>query len=63
LFHGEPGTIEFVVADSATPETEWYRDTHGGGIMISEPKFFGHVFVPLDQVGEFEELLQLVGRG
>jgi hypothetical protein len=63
LFHGEPGTIEFVVTGSTDPETEWYMETYGGGVMIAEPKFFGHAFIALGQVDELEELLQFVARG
>lgn len=45
-YHGEPAEIEFVaeklVGDAAL---DWYVTEHGGGVMIVEPKFFGHVFV------------------
>ena len=47
IYYGEPGEIEFV-ADPLIkdPETDWYVQELGGGIMIIEPKFFGHVFEP-----------------
>jgi hypothetical protein len=46
LYHDEPGEIEFV-ADPLAPnvETNWYIQEYGGGVMIAEPKIFGHVFV------------------
>ncbi len=47
-FHEDPGEIEFV-ADPASrePETEWYINECGGGVMIVEPKpkAFGRVFI------------------
>ena len=46
LFHGEPGEIEFV-ADSLVndPETEWFVQEYGGGVMVVEPKVFGRAFL------------------
>jgi hypothetical protein len=46
LFHGEPGEIEFV-ADPliSDPETDWYVERYGGGVMIIEPKRFGRAFL------------------
>ena len=45
LFHGEPGEIE-LVADPVVsdPETDWYVQEHGGGVMILEPQYFGRAF-------------------
>jgi hypothetical protein len=56
LFHGQPGYIEFV-ADSANKdsETEWYVKEHGGGVMVVEPKVFGHAF--LADTEEAEDLI------
>jgi hypothetical protein len=48
LMHGEPGEVEFVAdpADpSSDPEGGWYIESHGGGVMILEPKVFGRVFL------------------
>jgi hypothetical protein len=41
LFHDEPGEIE-LVADPVVsdPETAWYVQEYGGGVMILEPKYF-----------------------
>jgi len=42
IFHGNPGEIEFVADPSVDdPETEWYVQEYGGGVMIFEPKQFG----------------------
>ena len=46
LYHDEPGVIEFVADPLVTDiETAWYVQEFGGGVMIAEPKVFGHVFV------------------
>ena len=48
LMHGEPGEVEFVAdpADpSSDPEGVWHIESHGGGVMILEPKVFGRVFL------------------
>ena len=46
LFHDEPGEIEFV-ADAliGDPAMDWYVEEHGGGVMVIEPKYFGHAFL------------------
>jgi hypothetical protein len=45
-YHGEPAEIEFVadklVGDGAI---DWFVTEYGGGVMITEPKVFGSVFV------------------
>jgi hypothetical protein len=53
LFHGEPGEIE-LAADPATadPETNWYVQEYGRGVMILEPKNFGRAFLPEPQPAE-----------
>jgi hypothetical protein len=56
LFHGEVGEIEFVAEEPGNPETDWYVKEYGGGVMIREPKVFGSVFIPADQVEETEDL-------
>ncbi|MFZ3333731.1 MAG: hypothetical protein WA197_24040 [Candidatus Acidiferrales bacterium] len=56
LFRGEPGTIELVVVDFGDAEANWHMETHGGGMMIIEPKFFGRAFIPADQIDETEDL-------
>jgi hypothetical protein len=45
-FHGEPGEIEFaaetIVGD---PFSDWNLTTHGPGVMVLEPKFFGRAYI------------------
>jgi hypothetical protein len=63
LFHGEPGEIEVVAAERGNPETDWYIEEYGGGVMVREidSKSFGRVFVPADQLDRTEDL-QFVAR-
>jgi hypothetical protein len=53
LFHGEPGEI-VLVADPAiaNPETDWYVQEYGRGVMILEPKNFGRAFLTEPQTAE-----------
>ena len=46
LFHGEPAEIECVV-DGLTGDAvlDWNMRENGPGVMIHEPKFFGHVYI------------------
>ena len=53
LFHREPAEIEFVASDPANPETNWYFQEFGGGIMI---KASAHYFIPASQLDECEDL-------
>jgi hypothetical protein len=47
LFHGEPCEIEFVADPLVNdPETKWYVQEEGGGVMVVEPKVFGRAFIP-----------------
>jgi hypothetical protein len=32
--HGEPGEIELVASDPGDPETDWYVQEYGGGVMV-----------------------------
>jgi hypothetical protein len=45
LFHGEPGSVELVAEPPGDPETAWFVQEYGGGVMIVEPKFFGRAFL------------------
>jgi hypothetical protein len=46
LFNGEQGEIEFV-ADKLVgdPEIDWCFEKNGPGVMILEPKRFGHAYI------------------
>lgn len=49
LISGQLGEIEFVVDPLITaPDTQWYLEAHGAGVMISEPKIFGSLFTSGD---------------
>lgn len=56
LFHGEPAEIEFVVTDiTPDPSLNWYLENEGPGVMVIEPKAFGHVY--LQQTEKAEDLV------
>jgi hypothetical protein len=58
-YGGNAGTIEFVVDGASDPETDWYFENCGAGVMVVEPTVFGRVYIncPHD-----EEDLKFVGR-
>jgi hypothetical protein len=55
LFHREPGRIELVAAELGDPETDWYMQEYGGGVMILE-EVAGRTFISADQIDECEDL-------
>ncbi len=57
-FHGEPCEIELVAAELGDPETDWYVQEYGGGVMILEleGRAFGRVFIHADQLERTEDL-------
>jgi hypothetical protein len=55
LFHREPGYIELVASAIGDPETDWYVQEYGGGVMIVEG-VAGRTFVPAHQLAECEDL-------
>ena len=58
--HGEPAEIESI-HDPADGTSDWYVETHGGGVMIAEPKCFGRLFI--DAPGADYKDLEFVSRG
>jgi hypothetical protein len=58
-YDGHAGTIELVVDGAGNPETDWYFENCGAGVMVVEPTVFGRVYInaPHDQ-----EDLEFVGR-
>jgi len=63
MFHGEPGEIEFVadpLANDNDPEISWYVQEYGGGVGVTEPKYFGRAFVSDPNT---DEDLVFVSRG
>ena len=56
LLHGEPGEIEFVIETGVDhPQIDWYMKVNGPGVMVHEPKVFGHVY--LRDTEGFEDLI------
>jgi len=46
LFHGNPGQIELVAdPDTPDPETNWYLQEDGPGVLVNESRAFGLVYV------------------
>lgn len=56
LLHDELSEVEFVLDGETNPE-DWPADRYGRGIMIIEPKMFGHLFVPEEHLGSYEDLI------
>jgi hypothetical protein len=55
LFHREPGQIELVALELGDPETDWFMQEYGGGVMILE-RVSGRTFIPADQIDECKDL-------
>lgn len=55
LFHGEPAQIEFVLDGEHNPD-DWPAEDYGRGVMVAEPKVFGHAFLPEDTLATSEDL-------
>jgi hypothetical protein len=46
LLHGELGEIEFLIETGVDhPQGDWYMSENGPGVMVHEPKVFGHVYL------------------
>ena len=55
-YSGNAGVVELVVEGlTGDPERDWLFETNGAGIMVAEPKVFGHVY--LHHPHEEEDLL------
>jgi hypothetical protein len=52
--HLESGEIEFV-ADPVDDPDNWFCKEYGGGVMVVEPKIFGHLFIQAP-VSDYEDL-------
>ena len=44
-YGGNAGMIELVVDGASNPETDWYLENCGAGVMVVEPKVFGRVYI------------------
>jgi hypothetical protein len=56
LFHGNPAEIEFVATDSSTPESTWFLQEYGGGVMVLDPIISGSTFIPADHIDNYDDL-------
>jgi hypothetical protein len=56
LFHRNPADIELVACDPSDPETAWYVEEFGGGIMILDPMVSDRTFIPAEELEEYEDL-------
>lgn len=61
LLHNEPAEVIFVSRPSDDPSIDLFHREHGEGIMLIEPKVFGHAFIPANQLDE-AECLKFVSR-
>ena len=59
--NGHPGQIEFVANPSSpSPETEWFIEEFGGGVMVKDSKI-GSVFISIESMDNPGDLA-FVGR-
>ncbi|MGA9039549.1 MAG: hypothetical protein WB421_03355 [Terriglobales bacterium] len=56
LFHLKPAEIELVVSNPDDPETAWYFNEYGGGVMVRNSKDPNPTFISTDQIPEYEDL-------
>jgi hypothetical protein len=56
LFHGNPAHIELVAREPGDPESAWYLEEFGGGVLVLDPMVSGRSFIPADQIDEYEDL-------
>lgn len=54
-FHGEPGHVELVASRAGDPETDWFVQEYGGGVMILD-RIAGRTFIDADQLPDYEDL-------
>jgi len=60
-FHGNAAQIQFAAADLSDPEHRWFVQEYGGGVMVNDPTVSGCIFIPVDQLKNYEDL-EFVGR-
>jgi hypothetical protein len=62
-YHGEPGEVEFIVADrSGDPQRDWYLGQFPGGGFMIIANGFGGVFVGESDIDEDLEFVARSGR-
>jgi hypothetical protein len=55
-FHGSAATIEFAAADMGDPRHGCFVQMYGGGVMVTDPSVSSHTFIPVDKLGDYEDL-------
>jgi hypothetical protein len=55
-YHQNPAIIELVATEPCNPETDWYVQEYGGGVMILDPVVSGRTFIDVNEIDEYEDL-------
>jgi hypothetical protein len=55
-FHGRVAQIDFPASDLNDPQHAWFVQQYGGGVMVQDPSVAGCVFIPVDQLKNYEDL-------
>jgi hypothetical protein len=55
LIYGESAQIELVATDPGDPETDWYVENFGGGVMVLGG-VAGRTFIDAGQLSEYGDL-------
>ena len=55
-FHGRPAEVDFPAADLNDAQHAWFVRQYGGGVMVQDPSVSGCVFIPVDQLKNYEDL-------
>jgi len=55
-FQGHSAQIEFAAAELSDPEHGCFVRLYGGGVMVNDPVVSGHMFIPVDQLKNYEDL-------
>jgi hypothetical protein len=55
LLHNDPAEIVLVLDGKTNPQ-DWPAQVYGRGVLIAEPKVFGHLFLTEDDLRSYEDL-------
>jgi hypothetical protein len=61
MHFGEPGEIELAASDLGDPETDWYIQEYGGGVMIIDA-VVGRTFVEAGQIDNYCDRWEFVSK-
>ena len=58
-FQGKQAEIEFSACELNDPDPEhlWFVQQYGGGVMVKGPSISGLIFIPVDQLKNYEDLV------